>query len=310
MSKIEQIARIKEVYAKGGNVIEYLKAAGTDASNSIEDILISYDLQAGSYIANYFKNKSFNEQYCRAFANVIDNLPECTSILEAGVGEATTLSTLVTQMKVQPRKVMGFDLSWSRLRFASEFVKFRGLSGVELFSGNLFEIPLKDNAVDIVYTSHSIEPNGGREEEAIKELFRVAGKYLVLLEPSYEFASTEGKARMERHGYVKDLHGAAKRAGCKVLEHRLFDFSANPLNPTGITVIEKMSLERNDPSLACPVTRTSLEKHDGAFYYSMESCLAYTEIDGIPCLLRENAILATHMHTDFRELINVGASFE
>ena len=73
------------------------------------------------------------------------------------------------------------------------------------FVGNMFHIPFADNSIDIVYTSHSMEPNGGREKEAMAELYRVAGKYLVLLEPSYELATDDGKQRMDRLGYVKGM---------------------------------------------------------------------------------------------------------
>jgi ubiquinone/menaquinone biosynthesis C-methylase UbiE len=33
----------------------------------------------------------------------------------------------------------------------------------DLVVADLFHIPFADNSVDVVYTSHSLEPNGGRE---------------------------------------------------------------------------------------------------------------------------------------------------
>ena len=47
------------------------------------------------------------------------------------------------------------------------------------------QIGLKSNSVDIIYTNHSLEPNGGREEVILKELLRVTNKYLILFEPIY-----------------------------------------------------------------------------------------------------------------------------
>src|SRR5688500_6437781 len=105
-------------------------------------------------------------------------------------------------MTHKPSEILGFDISWSRLKFAKEFLNDFNINNVTLFTANLFEIPLQDDSIDVVYTSHSIEPNGGKEKEALKELYRVTRKYLVLLEPSFEFASDEARARMKQHGYV------------------------------------------------------------------------------------------------------------
>jgi ubiquinone/menaquinone biosynthesis C-methylase UbiE len=41
-------------------------------------------------------------------------------------------------------------------------------------TGNIFSLPFLHNSIDIVYTSHSIEPNGGKENLLLKELYRVA----------------------------------------------------------------------------------------------------------------------------------------
>ena len=48
-----------------------------------------------------------------------------TSILEAGVGEATTLTSLLNQGDLVFKDIYGFDISWSRVKFAKKFLKSR-----------------------------------------------------------------------------------------------------------------------------------------------------------------------------------------
>jgi ubiquinone/menaquinone biosynthesis C-methylase UbiE/uncharacterized protein YbaR (Trm112 family) len=301
MQKFKQLQKIKELYAKGGNIIKYLKSIGKNKTNTIEDILISYDFQSGSYIQKFHKNKEFKEKYCNALAKLIDEINNVQSIIEVGVGEATTLNTLINNLKNKPSEILGLDISWSRLKFGKELLKDFDLHKVNLFTANLFEIPLLDNSIDIVYTSHSIEPNGGKEEEALKELYRITKKYLILLEPSFEFANDQAKARMKKHGYVTELYSTAKKLDYKIIEHRLFDYSINPLNPTGLIIIEKNAKRSNNSNLVCPISHTELITYTDSLLYSKESFLAYPVLDKIPCLLKENSILATHLLTDYNE---------
>jgi uncharacterized protein YbaR (Trm112 family) len=215
-----------------------------------------------------------------------------------------TLKTLLARINKLPANVLGFDISWSRLKFAKEFLSDFELDNLNLFTANLFEIPLLDNSIDIVYTSHSIEPNGGKEEEALKELYRITKKYLILLEPSYELANVEAQKRMINHGYVTKLYETAKQLNYNIIEYRLFDFSANPLNPTGLMIIEKNSEESNSLDLVCPISHTNLQQIDDNFLYSKDSFLAYPILKDIPCLLKENSILAAHLLTDYKAFIN------
>jgi len=276
--------------------MQYLRSESS-STNDPEGIMISYDFQAGSYIKTAEANKEYFDKYTAAIERVLNKLGQFTSILEVGVGEATVMTPLLKKISKEREglKSFGFDISWSRIHYAKRYSAGQNVS-IDLFTGNLFNIPLPDNSVDIVYTSHSLEPNGGREKEALQELYRVASKYIVLLEPSFEFATDEGKARMESHGYIKFINKYAQDLGYKVIEHRLFDCFINPLNPTGLTIIEKQGVEKNEPELVCPITKSKLVPVKGVLY-STECLILYPVVDGIPCLLAENGILATHFNS-------------
>ena len=171
-----------------------------------------------------------------------------------------------------------------------------------LFMGDLFSIPLVESSIDVVYTSHTIEPNAGKEKEALAELVRVARKYVILLEPAYELAGAEAQARMEKHGYIRRLHAAAEELGLHILEYRLFDLCSNPLNPTGLMVIkldkEVTTPHPQTPPIMCPISKTPLI-HKKGHAFTKEGLLVYPIIDGVPCLLSENAVIATHYLDNF-----------
>jgi ubiquinone/menaquinone biosynthesis C-methylase UbiE len=295
MEKINLLNHISEIYKNGENITSHLKNLSNSERNNTEDILISYDFQAGSYIRYVKENKEYIDKYSQAIVNSIDKLWSYESILEIGVGESTTLANVLLKIS-QKKEVYGFDLSRSRVKYGETYIKELWLEkqhNINLFTWDLFNIPLQDNSIDIIYTSHSIEPNGGKEKEALEELYRITGKYLILLEPSYPFASEEGKERMKKHGYITKLHDTAKELGYEIIEYRLFDLYANPLNPTELIVIKKGSTgEKNTTPFICPNTKTALYKKADC-YFSPEWLIAYPILGWIPCLLKENGIVAT-----------------
>lgn len=292
---ISIINDLKERYSRNENIIEYLKNNFEKNCNYTEYIKIAYDLQAGSYSKAFFDNNREYENYAKSIATVLDELGEIKRIINIGVGEAITISCSIKNMKNQPEDVFGLDLSWSRIKYAKQFSKSFGFDNFNLVTGNIFELPFLNNSFDVVFSHHSLESNGGREKEALVELNRIAKKYIVLFEPSYEFGNNDARKRMEKYNYVKNISKHAIELGLNLIENRLFNDERNPLNPTGLTIIEKNSsfpdkLKSN--ILACPVSKTPLMMH-GNSYYCKESSLAYPIIQGIPCLLRENAVVAT-----------------
>jgi hypothetical protein len=233
------------------------------------------------------------DECSREIARIISTLCTPRSILEAGVGEGTTISGVVKHLESVDS--YGFDLSWSRVAFARRWLASNGIESTKLCTGNLLDIPFLDSSIDVVYTSHSIEPNGGREMEILRELYRVAKQFVVLIEPAYEFASVEARQRMDFHGYCKGLDRVSRSLGYDVLEHAPFGFTiSDPLNPSGLTIIRKDS-DNNSTShemYACPKYKTPL-KNLGDMMFSREALVVYPVVLGIPCLRIENGIVAS-----------------
>jgi len=288
-------SELKKLFNKGINIIKYLKEK-ENILTSDEIIEISYDLQAGSYTKNLLNNEELEQfyiDYTNELSKEIKVLCTPYSIMEAGIGEASTFANTLDNFA--NIKSYGFDISFSRLLFAKQYLKMKGHGTVELSTGNLYDIPFLDNSIDIVYTSHTIEPNGGNEVKILKELYRVTNKYLILLEPAYELSNNLIKERMDYHGYCKNLKKHAESLGYKIIKYKLFKYSANEQNPTAIIIIEKNNIEKNNIEcpLACPKFKTQIYKNEH-YLYSDDSLYVYPRIKDINLLRKENAILATN----------------
>ena len=285
------LSEIKNIYQGGGNILQYFRAAEGTTYNKPESILISYDYQAGSYTANYKRNPANYHKYAKQIIGEIERLGSFGSIMEAGVGEATTFKQVISNIALPGEKCFGFDISWSRLKIGKDFLAEDDLFGQQLFVAGLSSIPLADNSIDLVYTSHSIEPNSGNEKPILEELYRVTGNYLVLFEPDYKFASEQAKKRMDEHAYVKNLANVASELGYNVTKWEPLEFSINPLNPTSVIVIKKSGEKvLKQPEFQCPITKTKL-LDCGEVFFAPEPGLMYPVIRNIPCLLDTYAIL-------------------
>ena len=290
---------MRAAYGRGDNAMDFARNQLADTvgrSNLLAATLIAYDLQTGTYTAGVRANPEANRRWCNQLSDLIRTvLPRGGRILEVGTGEATTLAGVVSALGADLGGAYGFDLSWSRVAEGQEWLAERGQEA-NLFVGDLFEIPLADSSIDVVYSSHSLEPNGGWEEAAIAECLRVAREAVVLVEPSYELAKPEARARMEHHGYVRGLRETAERLGAKVLEHRLLAYCPNSLNPSGVLILAKQQSSRPTAKTMniwrCPLTGASLEAHEDVFY-APDVGIAYPILRGVPLLRGEHAVVAS-----------------
>ena len=298
--KYSNILELRKAYAEGENITELLKNKANITENTPEIIESAYDLQAGSYIQYTQENQERADLYAAELASIInDHINAGDSLVDIGTGELTTLSLIENRLTAQLENILAFDISWSRIYKGVTYAKehMRNYNLLTPFVANMGDILLLNGSVDVTISSHALEPNGGKELELISELFPITRKKIILFEPCYEINSDEGKERMNKLGYIKNIDGTVEALGGKVLDKIKIKNVSNPLNPTVCYVIVPPAKKvheshGNKTVFSVPGTNYPLERVD-SFYFSNEIGLFFPVIKSIPVLKENVAVLAS-----------------
>ena len=261
-----------EAYAAGRNVTAVLRGLLGEAGNTSEIIEIAYDIQAGSYIEAVRDKPEHWHSYTSEIAAIISgHLSVEDKVLEVGTGEMTTLTGVANAAFAGVAAHYAMDISWSRIRqgraFVSRSMRPEIAAKLNDFVADLFHLPFGDKALDVIWTSHALEPNGGRERAALMEFFRVARKRVILFEPSYENTSEAGRARMELLGYVRNIPQVVADLGGRLEAVIPIKTVANPLNPTHAYVLTPPATGHaaaSNVEWACPATGLPMERLEAA----------------------------------------------
>jgi len=295
-----RINELRKAYGKGENIIQILTSSYPNADRA-EIIEVAYDIQSGSYTRIAFEDPDRLERYAHELYELCSPyLAEYDEVLDCGAGELTTLSALSKHLPYSSQ-LLACEISLSRLhvgrRFAERMMRRDMAKRLKLFVADMARLPLAESSVDVVFTSHALEPNHEREEQLLKELLRVARRHLLLFEPSWENADQAVRDRMAQHGYVRDLPQHIEAAGGRVVSVKPLPNPLNLMNPTYCYVVEPISKAGqpsfDDHAFQCPRSGHALRKQQ-SYWWSEEGGWAYPEIDGIPCLREKHAVLMSH----------------
>lgn len=137
-------------------------------------------------------------------------------VLEVGCGFGGNMLIL---KRLNPQlDVHGFEYFHARL--ASSIVNLIGTDmQANLFLADATTIKLHDSAFDVLYSNHVLEQLGQENaEKALKEMWRVARKGVVVAEPSLLGATLYEKSRVKRLGYCENLlEAAANLPDCRIV---------------------------------------------------------------------------------------------
>ena len=290
---------LRQAYSRKENITKLLsQQRGMDREEVIE---VAYDIQSGSYAKGALSNPERLQRYAQEIFQLCGGcINDHTSILDCGAGELTTISAL-SQHLPEHTRLLACDISLSRLRvgrrFAEKFMRGDLHHKLDLFVADMGRMPLADKCVDVVFTSHALEPNHGREAILLRELLRISRRHVILFEPSWENATDAVRARMDEHGYVRDLPRHIKEAGGRLISVEPLPHSLNPMNPTYCYILEVASQCSPDgkvvPAFQCPRSGFQLQKRSN-YWWSMDGGWAYPEIEGISCLRTKHGVLMSH----------------
>ena len=177
---------------KNENIQSYLKKK---KFSDVDSIKISYDIQSGSYI-KFFKSLSkdkINKIYNPIIKIIKNDFSRIKNVLDFGCGELTTSLYIFSKIKRKIKNYYANDFSLNRLILGQNYIKKKLLNNdfkkFKLFCNSNFNLPFKDNSIDLIITVHSLEPNNNNKKIIINELLRVCRYGLILMEPHYEIAS-------------------------------------------------------------------------------------------------------------------------
>jgi len=300
------ILEAKKAYKEGKNITELLRLQKNIETNTSEIIETAYDLQAGSYIEYVTNNAIKSQAYTLELSEILcRHLNTNDSLIDIGTGEMTTLSHILTKLKIIPNKIFAFDISWSRIYngiIYSKKILGEKYKIISPFVADINEIPLLDKSINITTSSHALEPNGGKLKELLTELFRITIDKLILFEPCFEINSEDGKKRMEKLGYIKNIDGVVEELGGKLIEKIIIKNTSNPMNPTVCFVIippltknKFFKTNKNESRFfSAPGTNIPIKEFK-EYYFSNQLGLCYPKIKNIPILKSNASILASSL---------------
>jgi ubiquinone/menaquinone biosynthesis C-methylase UbiE/uncharacterized protein YbaR (Trm112 family) len=218
-------------------------------------------------------------------------------VLEVGAGESTTIHNLMKALAPLSVHWSALELSWSRTaegkRWAIEHGTFDRFDS--FVAASAVDIPFPDNSFDVVYTNGCLEQIRYATDRALTEILRVAKRWVILYEPSYELGDQYQKLYIEGSQYCRGLPTILERLGVKPIRYELAPHSFNPFCCYAVTVIDKgASSPPEKADHCCPSCKKPLLPiKEGYFCTTLECSCVYPVIWGVPCLRKEDAIFAS-----------------
>jgi hypothetical protein len=297
---IEDYFLAKSAYENNENITSALKKHLGLKNNSFEIIEAAYDLQAGEYSKKAEMNQDFFDNRAQEVCQFIDmNINHIESMLDVGSGELTMFARVARNLiSNSDIKLFATDISLSRLVVGRKSLtpSFGIVKKINLAVADTAKLPFVTNGIDLIITDHSLEPNGGRLTELLRECFRVARRYCVFVEPSNALQSAVGMERMKSLGYIFDLEKNVTSLGGRIVARHITVNNYNEMNKSEMLIVEVPRADLNKIYLkdelpyAYPGTDCKLQR-TGDLLTNEESGLVFPIVHNIPLLLEKNKIL-------------------
>ncbi len=202
------------------------------------------------------------------------------SVLEVGGGELTWVSVMAEALGGDS-DFYSVDLSFARCLQASRLAVDLDF-GVSVAKANAAQLPFADSSIDLVYSHHALEQMPSIYKDVLDEMFRVARKRVIILEPSYELGDLRTKLKIRCKNYVIGIDPYLEKRYRGQITKGILPTQGNPASLTAYHLVDlDTEAERSavDP-YACPVCHEPLLDKSG-FDYCRTCKLAFNRIEQV-----------------------------
>lgn len=277
------------LYANGRNVVEGLTARHPDRRAAA--IEIAYSLQSGSYTTYADEPAAIaSRREGHAIVEPFMARHGIRTVLDCGAGEGTRWFDFTAPVD----RLYALDASYHRMAVCRRNLAGLSFAGEAVaIKGNMLALPFAPQSVDAVFSCHAIEPNRDADAAAIIDrMFAIARRLVVMLEPDYRGAGPDMRARMEHHGYARNIWAESEgQPGFDIVAEGVLEASVNPLNATSYRVFARREPAAQPPPwvLASPIDGARLTRSGDALIDALP-CYGFPVVSGIACLAPEDAI--------------------
>ena len=169
---------------------------------------------------------------------VEEQIRECGArrVLEVGAGTGINLYLLSQQMP--DVEFSGIDLTPDRIATGKKWFKENKDYEPNTKVGDVTQLEFEDNSFDLVYSGHCFEQLDQYASQGISEVCRVASKRVVFLEPDYKHSNAAQRLFLHNHNYLVNFAAKINKVAPGRLTHRSLNTYFNPLNRTGLYIVD------------------------------------------------------------------------
>lgn len=190
--------------------------------------------------------KEIKEHYCDyLFGEIRPLISESRpiKILEVGCGNCINLLSLKRELG-KAIELYGIDISAERLNIARNYFT-EALDGIKLYPCSITQTtPWRDSFFDVVFTMHCLEQIPYKSEIALREMYRLANKVLVIIEPVFELGNPAQRLYLINADHNRILLKTLRHLDYQITRLEPLNIQMNPVNPSSIIVVKKRKFLR------------------------------------------------------------------
>ena len=187
--------------------------------------------------------KESRQIYLSHLYNYLDQVIEDSSgrpirVLEVGCGNCINVINLIEKYG-DALEITGMDISDERIKVAKAHYG-EMLDGVEFSVASITEgLDYRDNVFDVVFSMHCLEQIAYETRDAVREMYRLASKFVVMIEPVFENGNAVQRLYLISVDYCRILLKCVEQLGYKTVENRSLEVQVSPSNQSTLLVLEK-----------------------------------------------------------------------